>query len=273
MDLREFSLDDKQIRQGQECLNYQPFVLSDSVCTGVAHSWLYSAEAGRTSFAPDFVVEKSTVEPQDWEKFYDANRQLANMYDDFVTAIAEHFPSGSLLDVACNNGYFLTRALQNGMTSALGYDLEDYSQSVAFLNRVVGTKAEFVQSGYDSWKHEIPRCKKYDVVVASNIMQHISDPLYFLAFLAGRAEKALFLFTGMGPSDDFLIHLNEPNKFYSDRKFPVVFDNDVGLSKGLLYRSLDYLGFSEIIELERRDNWLPDSFLDVGNQKALLCLR
>jgi hypothetical protein len=159
------------------------------------------------------------------------------------------------------------------MSQCVGYDLGDYSRSVAFLNSVVGTEAKFHNAAYDSWKHEIPGCDKYDVVVASNIMQHISDPLYFLNFIGRRARKALFLFHGVGDTDEYLVYYSAPNRFQKDRPFPIGFDNDVGLSRGLLWESLKQLGFSHIIEIPRRDTWLPNSFLDLGNQKALLCLR
>jgi len=255
------------------CLNYQPFVLSDDVCTGVAHSWVSTSDGGRSQNVPDFVLDRRRCDGALWERFWDANRRLAAMYDDFVDAIVQHVPGGTMLDVACNNGYFIVRGAERGMSRCVGYDLGDYSQAVGFLNSVVGTKAQFENVAYDSWKHEIPGCQQYDVVVASNIMQHISDPLYFLSFLGGRARKALFLFTGMGDTNEYLVYYSAPNRFYKDRKFPLGFDNDVGVSRGLLWESLKQLGFAQIIELPRRDTWLPQSFLDLGCQKALLCLR
>jgi hypothetical protein len=113
------------------------------------------------------------------------------------------------------------------------------------------------------------------VVVASNIMQHISDPLYFLNFLGGRAKKALFLFHGIGDTDDYMIYYSKPNRFYpvSERPFPTGFDNNVGLSRGLLMEGLKQLGFTNISEIPRRHTWLPNSFLNLGNQRAFLCLR
>lgn len=273
MDLRKYRLSETRVREGAGCLNYQPFVLSDDVYTGVAYSWISTDDGGRSQNMPDFVLDRRACDGRLWERFCDANRRLAAMYDDFVDAIVQHVPKGTMLDVACNNGYFLIRGAERGMSECVGYDLADYSRSVAFLNSVTGTKAQFQHGGYDSWKHEIAGCGKYDVVIASNIMQHISDPLYFLTFLSGRARKALFLFTGMGDTDQYLIYYSAPNRFYKDRPFPIGFDNDVGVSRGLLWESLKQLGFSQIIELPYRETWLPRSFLNLGCQKALLCLR
>lgn len=273
MDLRKHGLSPAQVAQGAGCLNYQPFVLSDDVCTGVAYSWIATNDGGRSQNAPNFVLDRRNCDGRLWEQFWDANRRLAAMYDDFVEAITQHVPGGTMLDVACNNGYFLVRGAQRGMSKCVGYDQVDYTRAVQFLNSVTGTNVQFINAAYDSWKHEIPGCQQYDVVVASNIMQHISDPLYFLNFVGGRARRALFLFTGMGDTDQYLVYYSKPNRFYQDRKFPIGFDNDVGLSRGLLWESLNQLGFSRIIEIPRKSTWLSDSFLDLGCQKALLCLR
>jgi hypothetical protein len=63
------------------------------------------------------------------------------------------------------------------------------------------------------------------------MMQHIPDPLYFLSFLASRAKKALLIFQGMSETDELQVYYQPPNRFYNDTKFPVNFDNDVGLSR------------------------------------------
>lgn len=273
MDLRKYNLSAKQIDEAVSILNYQPFIISDDICTGVAYSWLYTAEGGRNSNVPDFVLDRRKVDAKTYAKFCNANAQLRAMYDDFIDVIVKHFKSGTLLDVACNNGYFIVRAMEKGMATCVGYDMTDYSKSVSFLNKIVGTHAEFIHTPYDSFSHTISGCDTYDVVIACNIMQHISDPLYFLAFLGSRAKKGLLLFTGMGNTDQYLVYYSEPNRFNKDSKFPVCFDNDVGISRGLLYKSLELMGFHEIIEIPRKETWLPKSFLDVGCQKALLCLR
>ena len=193
LDLRKYRLSPAQIEEGVARLSYQPFVLSDDICTGAAHSWVSTDDGGRSQNAPNFVLDRKTCDGRLWERFWDANRRLASMYDDFVDAIVQHVPGGTMLDVACNNGYFLIRGAERGMSRCVGYDLFDYSKAVGFLNSVVGTKAQFVHAAYDSSKHEIAGCEQYDVVVASNIMQHISDPLNFLSFLGSRAQGAVSL--------------------------------------------------------------------------------
>jgi hypothetical protein len=272
MDLRKFNLTAEQIHEASSVLNYQPFVISDDLQTGVAYSWLYDDDGGRKTYAlNEFVFNKNVDNLDVWKKSQDANSKLRTMYDEFLDVISERFPGCSLADMACNNGYFPIGAGLRGMKNCTGFDHADYSNSVNFLNKICGTNVNFIKTHYDSWSHSADGFEPHDVVVASQVMQHISDPLYFLSFVASRAKKALFLFTGMGDTEEYQVYYKDPNKFYKDTKFPVSFDNDVGLSKGLLYKSLDLLGFDEIVEIEWKKEWLPKSWY--GSQRALLCIR
>ena len=49
MDLTKYSLSTKQIATARAVLDYQPFIITDSLQTGVAYSWLYGDQGGRTS--------------------------------------------------------------------------------------------------------------------------------------------------------------------------------------------------------------------------------
>jgi len=90
-------------------------------------------------------------------------------------------------------------------------------------------------------------------------MLHVSDPLYFLSFVASRAKKALFYFGNMLNKDEYSIQYIEPNRYYRDKPFPIGFD-EVVVSRGLLFKSLDLLGFDEIIEIPWTESWLPKSW-------------
>ena len=272
MDLRKFNLSRQDIDLAVSVLNYQPFIISNDILTGVAYSWIYDDDGGRRVYSRnEFVFDRGECKPELFERASIANHQLRLIYDSILDTVAEQFPGCSFADRACNNGYFVIGAAQRGMTNCIGYDGADYSDSFAFLNRVVGVETKFLQTQYDSWRHWADGFEISDVVLASQVMQHISDPLYFLSFLASRAKKALVLFTGMGDTNNFQVYYQDPNRFYANKPFPTGFDNDVGLSKGLLFKSLDLLGFDEIIEIPRRDNWLPQSWW--GSQKILICVR
>jgi hypothetical protein len=61
------------------------------------------------------------------------------------------------------------------------------------------------------------------------------------------------------------------NKIYNDRPFLYGFDNDTGLSRGLLFKSMDWMGFIKIVEVPYRESWLPRQWF--SSQRALLFLR
>jgi hypothetical protein len=272
MDLRKFNLCADQVVTARQCLNYQPFIITDQIITGVAYSWLHHQDGGRRVYGlHEFVFDRATEAEDTWNKAYDANRRLATMYDCFLDHIADRFKGCSLADMACNNGYFVIGAALRGLGKCTGFDHGDYSTSISFLCSLTGAKVEFRHQAYNSWTHVVHDFEPHDVVVASQIMQHISDPLYFLSFIASRAQKALLLFTGMGDTDELMVYYQQPNRFYKDAKFPVCFDNDVGLSRGLLYKSLEMLGFDEIVEIPWEESWLNKSWY--GSQKVLLCIR
>lgn len=254
MDLREFRLSTSQIETGCEVLNYQPFVLSDDVQTGVAYSWLHSADP---RCSPPLVFRRQEYSNQ-WDKVTDSNARLRRMYDGFVRAIAERYPGASLLDVACNNGYFPVRAEMFGMGASAGIDAGGhYERSVRFLNEICGTSATFSHVVYQPHLHRAPLEGKYDVVAASAIMCHLPDPLNFLAFLASMAREAIFFFDQVVDSPELLVAYRPPHHALSDdRPFPNCFNRNTRLSRGLMELSLRQLGFKQVVELPWQDDWL-----------------
>lgn len=304
MDLRTLNLKPEQVDRLKAVLNYQPFILSDDIRTGVGYSWLYQSEGGRNAGLADFVKNRAETDASVWANFVDANQRLAAMYQDYIDAICRAFPDRglSVLDVACNNGYFLVEFSARGYKTCIGADRANYSAAIAELNSVLGTRARFWPRHYCSWVHTFKSNRiagglqrlfgyernywnrlhdagallcpepSFDITIASQIYQHISDPLYFIAFLGRITRKALLFFGGMGDDPKFRVGYSKPNRFDSTKRFPVNFDNDVGLSRIFLYECLKLAGFQEIIVLpydEQRH--LPPSWM--GTQQALLCIK
>ena len=272
MDLRRYSPSRLQTMAATRTLNYQPFVISDDVQTGVAYSWLHSADP-RDAGPDQFVFQRDRLPAAIWEQAAAANARLRAMYDDFVAEIARRYPGGSLLDVACNNGYFPVRAEQLGMRGCAGMDRRSHHwAAIKVLNSITGTAVSFVNQGYSPVTHGAKVGRRYDVVVASAIMCHLPDPLNFLAFLGSIAKEAVFFWGQMLDTDDYLIAYNEPNRFaMTNRQFPHGFDDNTRLSRGLFRRSAELMGFGNIVELPYRDTWLPAQWY--APHKAWLCMR
>jgi hypothetical protein len=148
MDPRNVLKTDAEREEAARLLDYQPFVISDDVQTGAAYSWINGSDARNKA---KLVFRRDEETDESWAKITDANSRLRCMYDDFVGEIAIRYPGGSLLDLACNNGYFPVRASQLGMRPAVGSDANRaHASAVELLNRCLGTRAEFKARVYDS---------------------------------------------------------------------------------------------------------------------------
>jgi SAM-dependent methyltransferase len=267
MDLRRFGLTRDQALQGARLLDYQPFVLADDIQTGVAYEWLYPQEAGSR-----YVAFRKAMSPTEWEHFGEANAALRRMYDEWIEEICRAAPqAATALDIACSSGYFLQKLALQGYRDCVGYDVLDKTEAFAFLNGVLGTGTRFVRQPYNSWTHTIPGCRPADVVIASAILLHISDPLYFLKFLGDMAKKLLFLFTRVVEAEEYVVVYGTPNMYDKDAPFPLGFDNNNFISTGLLEYSLRQVGFRNIIELPHKATWVPEQVM--GIKRVYMCLK
>ena len=100
---------------------------------------------------------------------------------------------------------------------------------------------------------------------------HLSDPLHFLAALGEMARKAIFVWTSVTDDDDYCIRLGEPNKYYTEDRFPWCFDNITRLSDKLLRKSLELMGFTEIHELKNPEGGMSVPF--VSYNRGYLAIR
>jgi 2-polyprenyl-3-methyl-5-hydroxy-6-metoxy-1,4-benzoquinol methylase len=96
--------------------------------------------------------------------------------------IACFVSSGSILDVGCGYGWFVSEALAAGY-DAYGVDLSEYAVTVAsetLGGRVYhGTPADVVElSG-----------RRFDVIFASHVVEHVTNPRLFVADLEGRLTE------------------------------------------------------------------------------------
>lgn len=265
MDLRRYKLTPEQIATAATLFDYQPYIISDDIQTGIAYDFLYAPEDPNR-----YVADRRKLPKLTWERFVDANAGLRRMYDDWIDQISNLCGvQSSVVDVACNTGYFLQRFSEKGHRKTVGYDRLDTAEAIQFINKVTGTSVEFIHESYDSWTHEIPGCSQYDIVIASAIMLHLSDPLYFMHFLGSITKKCLFLFTLVNDSPDYVIRYLTFNRHYQDH-FPVCFDNH-SISYPLLKLGLERLGFTRILEIPHRQSWLPLPWYSA--HKMLLCFR
>jgi hypothetical protein len=255
MDLRSVITSDALRTEAERVLNYQPFIISDDVQTGAAYSWVYGVNV--KSATP--VVFRRQEHGEDWDKITDSNARCRRMYDDWISVISRRYAGGSFLDVACNNGYFPVKALLSGMGRAVGAEGGGYfGESVAFLNKVLGTSAEFIPAFYDPQTHTAPIAGKFDIVSASAIMNHLPDPMDFMAYLGTLANEAVFYFGQVVDTDALIVCYLKPHPTLGEygKKFPYRFNDGTRLSRGLLYHAFEEIGFSNIYEFPWKSEWL-----------------
>ncbi len=271
MDLRDALKTDAERKEAARLLDYQPFIISDDIQTGAAYSWM---NGGDPRVRPQLLFHRHEETEESWTKISDANGRLATMYDDFVAAIAERYPGGSLLDLACNNGYLPVRADTLGMRPSLGIDGEaKHGSAIGFLNRVLGARAKFKARFYDSngrrvtgyvrrWRTSlIPNLPRCDVVCLLAILCHLPDPLGFLAYAGSRAKEAMFFMGQVVDSEHFLVSYQRPHAALSEtQSFPFAFNDNTRLSRGLLWHAFEQMGFCNIIEFPWKAEWLPQRF-------------
>jgi SAM-dependent methyltransferase len=188
-------------------LDYQPFILSNDIQTGAAHSWLFADDP---RISPKLVFRRQDCTSEQWRDASNANGRLRAMYDDLLDEVAGRFPGGTLLDIACNNGYFPVGAELRGMKGA-GLDLGDRTASFRVLNGALGTKARFLPVPYDSRAHALPVDEKFDVTVMTAIMCHLPDPLHFLSAASAITNKAILFWGQVVNTDSAIISYNKPH--------------------------------------------------------------
>ena len=270
MDLRPLSLSSKQVETAARVLDYQPFFVSDELQTGVAYSWIHWHDPEKN---PPIVFRRAKWDGE-WSKISDSNGRLRRMYDDWISEISTRYKGGTLLDVACNNGYFPVRAQTMGMGRCVGSDLGGhYASSIKFLNDNLGTNAEFVHAPYDPRSHNAPIVGKYDVVVASTVLYHLPDPTNYMAFLGSVAKEAIFFFDQVIDTDSLLVSFSakhlDPYDNLQRAPFPYGFNTDTRVSRGMFRHAMERMGFQKIVELPWREEWLSPYLLRTHETRRL----
>ncbi len=254
MDLRKCNLSDAQRLTAIKVLNYQPFIISDDVQTGAAYSWMHCDDP-----RVDHPLVFNRGNGYDWEKVTDTNRRLAAIYDDLLDAVAAQFPGGSLIDIACNNGYFPVGAELRGMR---GYGVDAnrmHRRSISFLNSALGTHASFARRLYNPVKHRLPIWRKFDVSIVSAIMCHLPDPMHFLAEVSRISRRAIMFWGQLVNTESLVVSYRKPHHALSTfTDFPACFNDNTRLSLGLFRESMHRLGFKKIIEIQPTDKWLKE---------------
>jgi hypothetical protein len=271
MDLRSFIRTPADIQEAkalivQEHFFYQPFRIADELEVGGGYEFVNRKPGAGMVYWPGYERESErypgprikTIDSALLSEFRAANDGLRRVYDGFVDQICAHVPEiqgKRVADIGCCEGYMPISFALRGVRDTVGYDQNDHSGGVRFLNRLLGTRTRFVLGRYDLVSGAIRGCGAHDVVISMSVLQHMTEPFRHLHFLRSITREALFLMTNVWDDDEDLIRYGKPNAA-SDYAFPWCFDNSIYFSERLLRAALEKAGFSRIQQLEFR---LPSS--------------
>ena len=132
----------------------------------------------------------------------------------------------TVLDIGCNNGYFVREAIKRGAKRAVGVDKTDCIKGAIKLAEKENVNAEFWQVDVES-KEFKRHCPKFDVVFLFSVLTHLKDPEGFLDWLDDRIRYKLFFESNHGE-----IHKNQIEM----------------VKKHIHFAKITYLGMSEVPE-------------------------
>lgn len=302
MDLRPHKPTLAQIERATEfacrgLLCYQPFVFSGGLQTGAGFEFVRGAEFAGLVYCPDPPakyrgrkdVERFLIDPAHYVAFADCNQRLRVLYETFIDEIERRvgpIDRHTFADIGCCSGYFPLSFARRGSPLAVGYDRVDYRETFDLLNEILGTRARFVhqpyraekfiprgrlhwlrvlRQGLASWfapRGPVPVRERYDVVVSIAVLVHLSDPLQHLAYLGELARKAILVWTlTSNQENELTIEYLSSNRYYPEDRFPYCFDV-MRISPGLLRKSFEQMGFTEIHEIKNRSDGMPDEWFN-----------
>lgn len=134
--------------------------------------------------------------------------------------------NSTVLDIGCNNGYFVREAMKRGAVKAVGVDKSNCIIGARELAKEEGVNAEFWQVNIDS-KEFRRHCPKFDVVFLLSVLTHLKDKEDFLDWLDDRINYQLIFESNHG----------ESNKNHIDL-----------VRKHIHFNKCQYLGLSDIPE-------------------------
>lgn len=196
--------------------------------------------------------------------FTQCNAIYRGYYDRVADIIASKNPdlaATSFLEIGCNTGINLLNLAARGANDCAGIDWTNYTEVFGYFGRTIGRDIRFQTATYDNLLHsasvDVP---EVDVMINTVFMNHQSDPLQFLSFIADRARKGLFLWVLIEtetklPAITFR-SVAGIHDLGAGKPFPLSLHNDIRISRPLLDRALHALGFGDITAYPHPKRWI-----------------
>ncbi len=129
-------------------------------------------------------------------KSEEEKREYISYAQQLINFLMERIKKGSLLDIGCGSGYLIEEANKLGFQ---GEGLDPSYEAVKFCQR------RNLEVRYGLLEEKYYPSETYDIVVASHVLEHVSDPIKFLNICRKILKKNGYLclaqtnYTGMIP--------------------------------------------------------------------------
>ena len=174
---------------------YQPFIFTDRTVVGTGAAW------NNTLGVRQYICTDDDDE-QTQQLFLEQNTILGNWYQELVDLVVDASPnSREFLDLGCNAGHFCFSLGQYGKR-ATGVDF--WKECYEIVSRIVGSEFEYIEGRYDSASHRISDLedRTFDFAIASAIQTHLSDPHFFIAYVAKKCPQGALFTTPVVPYEE-----------------------------------------------------------------------
>ncbi|MEG3889937.1 methyltransferase domain-containing protein [Microcoleus sp. Z1_A1] len=147
-----------------------------------------------------------------------------SMIFSFLDSVSFDYKSASVLDIACNEGYFAFEALKHGCKFALGLDVrKENIEKALFIQRALQYQnCEFREADI----FEFETRDTYELVFLLGIIYHVENPIGLLRKSADLTSKFLIVETQLCQSQQKAISFGwgVPGKYLEGEEYFVVYD-------------------------------------------------
>ncbi|MDJ0618988.1 MAG: methyltransferase domain-containing protein [Calothrix sp. MO_192.B10] len=213
--------------------------------------WMYEFDLGNGVKTPVYS-----------ESINQVNKVRHSMIFSFLDSISFDYKSASVLDIACNEAYFMFEMLKRGAKYGLGIEgRKDNLEKASFIQQSLGyNNCDFQQADVLDFNYEQ---NKFDVVFLLGIIYHVENPIGLIRKASLASSKYIFIDTQLCKSDRHIpFGWGIPNQYLQGDSYFVAYaekdeENPLASLTGLslipnlfaVVEIIRHLGFKSIIQL------------------------
>ncbi|MDJ0674187.1 MAG: methyltransferase domain-containing protein [Calothrix sp. MO_167.B42] len=213
--------------------------------------WMYEFDLGNGVKTPIYSESLNQV-----------NKVRHSMIFSFLDGISFNYKSASILDLACNEAYFMFEMLKRGAKYGLGVEgRKENIEKALFIQQALNyPNCDFQHQDVFEFNYEKD---KFDIVLLLGIIYHVENPIGLIRKAALASSKYLFVETQLCKSDRHIpFGWGTPNEYLHGESYFVVHteqepENPLASLAGLslipnlftVVKILRHLGFQSIIQL------------------------